>query len=328
MSDQPVATATQPKKGRGLLISGIVLLVVGVLGGIVAAVLLFGATDGFATLLTASPKTTPVATSQQFSRGIYFVYQDLEDPQQISTSDVAVTDSQGVMVNVYEPAANETLTLGSRQYADVAGFKITSPGEYRVNVATTGDRIIIGPSLGHAFSASLSALVVGTIASLCFVIGLVLLIIGIVSANSRRRKAVSPTLTMPANYGDWPLGPGYSQVDVNQHFPMQPGQQANPYAQPVQPVQPAPPVNPYAQPGQPGQPVPPAAPTQWTPQPAQPVVPPVQPVAQPQPQPQPQPEPQHAYESGPAAGWYPDPDPANPGGRRYWDGSAWTHYTA
>ncbi len=28
--------------------------------------------------------------------------------------------------------------------------------------------------------------------------------------------------------------------------------------------------------------------------------------------------------STPAPGWYPDPDPANPGGIRYWDGTQWT----
>jgi hypothetical protein len=28
--------------------------------------------------------------------------------------------------------------------------------------------------------------------------------------------------------------------------------------------------------------------------------------------------------AGPPPGWYPDPDPSRPGGRRYWDGSAWT----
>ncbi len=29
-----------------------------------------------------------------------------------------------------------------------------------------------------------------------------------------------------------------------------------------------------------------------------------------------------------AAGWYPDPDPSRPGGRRYWDGSTWTGHIA
>ncbi len=36
----------------------------------------------------------------------------------------------------------------------------------------------------------------------------------------------------------------------------------------------------------------------------------------------------YAAPAGPPPGWYPDPDPARPGGRRYWDGSAWTGHIA
>jgi hypothetical protein len=35
-----------------------------------------------------------------------------------------------------------------------------------------------------------------------------------------------------------------------------------------------------------------------------------------------------AYPTGPPPGWYPDPDPSRPGGRRYWDGYAWTGHIA
>ena len=40
------------------------------------------------------------------------------------------------------------------------------------------------------------------------------------------------------------------------------------------------------------------------------------------------PTPSYAVPAVAPAGWYPDPDPSRPGGRRYWDGSTWTSHIA
>jgi hypothetical protein len=287
-----VASSETPqakKNGRGLVIAGIVLLVSSIVLGIVGGLLIVLPKGGLLDLLKQQPHATPVTLQQHFDAGIYFVWQDLTDPAQIPTSDVSVTDSNGIAVRVYLPAADETLMLNRVKYADVAAFKITTPGVYRVNIATADSHVVVGPSLGTAGKKLVPGAIAAGLAGLLFVAGLAVLIAGLVIVSRRKRADAQPTLTVPPAEGVWPLGPGYAPVELNQNFPP-------PVAQP--PVQqPRVVQSPVAQPPVTQPPV------------AQPPVAPPPPVAPAIP-----------------AGWYPDVQ--RPGGRRYWDGTAWTEHRA
>jgi hypothetical protein len=326
-ADSSVTTVSAAKRGRGLIITGVVLIVVAFVVGILGTIVLVSAKDGFVGLLRETPISTPASVERNLGTGIYFVYQNVNDPQQIPVSDVAVTDSLGVMVDVYEPAAQETVTKGDIKYVDVAGFKIAKAGQYRINIATQGANVIIGPSMGHAFDQAVPGLAMGGLAALLFILGLVLLIIGIVKRARGHKAAPRPTLTVPSSEAGWPVGAGYSAVELNEQFPGATQPAADPYTQPAawtpQSQEPVAPVEPVTvESVTPVEPVAPVEPVQ-----AADPIPAVEPVAPVQPVPQPQPV-QPVAPALPPAGWYPDPDPANPAGRRYWDGTAWTTYTA
>ena len=212
MSADPSITSTAPAKGgRGPIITGVVLIVVGFLIGIFGTIVVVSAKDGFVGLLRESPQSTPVSVERNLGTGIYFVYQNVNDAQQIPVSDVAVTDSLGVMVDVYEPAAQETVTKGNIKYVDVAGFKVTKPGPYRINIATQGANVIIGPSMGHAFDQAVPGLAMGGLAAVLFIVGLVLLIVGVVKRAQSHKATPRPTLAVPSMAAGWPVGSSCSQ---------------------------------------------------------------------------------------------------------------------
>jgi hypothetical protein len=92
---------------------------------------------------------------------------------------------------------NETITQGSYQYTGVARFDILNEGTYLVEVTTPGTRVVVAPSLTSGFRGALKWIGLGGLSGLIFLIGAVLLIVGIV--RSRRQPAV---VTPPGWYQD------------------------------------------------------------------------------------------------------------------------------
>jgi uncharacterized membrane protein len=281
-------------QGRPLLTTAIVLLVASLVFGVLGTFLIVSPKDGIVDLFRQQSHATPITIQRHFDEGIYFIWQDKTDRAQIPTDDVSVTDANGTAVRVYEPAADETLAIGQVEYVDVAAFKITAAGTYRVNIATADSHVIVGPSLWTAGKRIIPGGLMTALAFGLFCAGLFMLIFWLVRRNRNKRPTVAPTLTVPPPQGAWPLGPGYAPVPLNQNFPP-PVVGPPPLSQPpvTQPAVTQPPVmqptlvQPIAQP--------PVAP----PPPVVPVIP---------------------------AGWYPDSQ--RPGGRRYWDGTAWTEHRA
>ena len=268
------ADTTPPRvRGTGMIWSGAVLLVVGlvlVVAGIVGVgVAAAGLVTGF-----GEPVTTPATVTRTLDGGTTYDVYELTTSGRVATedsllasvvpADITVTGPSGVSVPVSDASDfTQTFTNNGRQFVAVASFTAPVGGSYEVTIATEGAEVLVAPSfsvLGRA---------VGWIAAIAFggliaLIGLVLLIVGLVRRSASKKAAA----LLPAAYG------------------------AMPYQQPTTPMTPQQPVA-----GQ--QPVAPPA----TAAPRAPVAPP-----------------------GPPAGWY--PDPARPGGQRYWDGAAWTQHTA
>jgi len=301
------------RKGKGMLITGIVLLGVGVVMGVVGIIGIVGSL-GSALSGLAAPATAPsVFVASLNGGGSYAVYQlNAGATDAITVDDVKVTDPTGAVVPLTEVPFQQTTTTNGSTAVIVGDFTAPVSGSYDVEVAVEGVQFAVGPGIAAFASLGVWGALIG-FGSLFFLVGLVLLIIGAVRLSSSKKRIAAATA-----YG---YGGAYG-TQAPQAYPTQ-------QAYPVQPQQPAP----YPTYGQPttAQPAPaesitpPAPEDPFAAQPQQPetVVTPVEPTPAPTPEPTPPPQPAQAL---PPAGWY--PDPAKPGGQRYWDGQQWTSHTA
>lgn len=291
----PAAPAPPQVKGKGmiwtgvaLLVVGVVLIVAGIIGVIAAAASLI---SGF-----GSPVTTPTTVTRTLEKGTTYAVYELsglasgtgttEDPllATVSPADITVTGPGGVVVGVKDPGSvTQTFTNGGKEYFAVATFDAPATGSYEISIATEGAEVLIAPSFS-AFGKSFAWIAAIGLGGLLALLGLILLIVGLVRRSSSKKAVAQAT----GAYG----ATAYQQSVA----------QPTAYQQPVAPQPAAPPT---AAPPVADGPVVPAAP---------------EPVAAPPAAPQP------VAPVSPPAGWY--PDPGRPGGQRYWDGAAWTEHTA
>jgi hypothetical protein len=287
----PNAPEPPKPKGKGLIISGAVLLVLGLVLGVAG----IAGTIGAATRLVSSlgtPTATPATITKTLDAGTtYAVYAEAtagtgttDDPftADVSVSDISVTgpDGSSVPVNDISSSVTQTIDNNGGTFGAVGTFTPPITGEYTVKVAGSGASVAVAPdvlSIGKSF-ASIALIPVGFLVGL---VGLILLIVGLVRRSSSKRALAQPGYATGPGYvgGAGYAGPGY-----------------NPTAPP------APAAPPTSLP-------PPAGPP-----PAAPLPPPASPLPPPAPAP------------ATPAGWYPDPQ--RPGGQRYWDGTTWTEHRA
>jgi hypothetical protein len=291
----PAAVQPPALRGKGALITGLVLLVVGVVMAIAGIVGTVAAAANFITGF-GSPVDTPTTISRSLTGGTTYMIYELttsgtgtaSDPFgfSIPMSDITVTAPDGSTVPLQDPGKlSTTFSDGNDSFIGVVTFDPPATGVYKVAIATEGATVILAPSFTAFGSALVWVALIGLGALLAFV-GIILLIVGAVRRSSSKRRQREAAAA--AGYPGLP-SPGY---------PTGPAPGASPYAPPATPY--APPTEPYAPPVTPE-----AAPA---PIPAvESVVPPVAAALAP-------------------AGWFPDPD--RPGGQRYWDGAAWTEHRA
>lgn len=299
----PVTTA---RRGRGLIIAGAVLLVVSVVLGI-ASLAYFSSNAGLfdqTDVAIDGPSDRLVPGTIEFSVLEPLDAADESDmtvgialsavPTPVPTC--SITDSAGDAVPLSAAGSQDELYDWEGLYYDYDLVSVArlSPGDYSASCGEEGDR---GSATGVSFTvgralamddmfADIGPLFAGLggmgLAALLFVIGVVLLIIGLVQRSKSKRPPMEP-----GPYGQ----PGYGPGPYGQPAPYgQPG----PYGQTGQPA-------PYGVPGPYGQPAPHGQPAQPGPygQPAQPG---------PYGQPAPAPEPEPYGQPGPQG-----PPPAPPG---------------
>ncbi|MFN8167530.1 MAG: DUF2510 domain-containing protein [Candidatus Nanopelagicales bacterium] len=335
----PAAATPPPQiKGKGMIWTGAILLVVGmvlVVAGIV------GVIASAASLINGfgSPVTTPTTVSRTFDAGTTYAVYELsgrgsgsgtqEDPllATVSPSDISVSGPGGISVPVKDPGSTtQTFTNNGREYFAVATFDAPTTGSYQVSITTEGAQVLVAPSLtsfGRSF-AWIGAIGLGGLLAL---LGLILLIVGIVRrSSSKKRAAYAAGAPVAPSYPGQYVAPAAAATAVAAPVAPAPAEPAPQSFAPVTPAEAAAPVEAAAAAAaapevQSFAPVTPAEPAAVAPDAAAPAAP-VEPVAAPAAPAAPAP-PAAAL---PPAGWY--PDPGRPGGQRYWDGAQWTEHTA
>jgi hypothetical protein len=185
----------QRQPGPGLAVSLVVLgigLVVGVVG-VVETVVPF-----VRTLTRSTPYPTPADIHAHLSKGTYEVYELTSrhsgfSPVEPGTTDidprdVSVVSASGSHLLVTGEGANETITRGDDVYTGAVQFAVPAAGVYEVSVHSgSPTRVIVARSLGGIFRSVVGWFVTALAGGLVFVVGVVLLIVGLVR---RRRRPV------------------------------------------------------------------------------------------------------------------------------------------
>lgn len=255
----------QPKRrGRGLIWSGVVLLVLAVVLGLAGAVGIGRGVGSIASSSTA-PVDTPATFTADLEAGRTYVLWQLTGPGGAVTvaPEEVVVLGQGTGDAVVSSAGSVTQTFESNgdSFTAAASIVASETGTYVVQVATPGATVLVGPGLDSLVGLGIWGLLI-VLAVLLGLVGLILLVIGLVVRASTPKPAYGGATYLGTPQAGGPVGDPYAAQPVQQAYP------------PAQPVQPAAPV--------------------------QPALPP--------------------------AGWY--PDPARPGGQRYWNGERWTEHQA
>ncbi len=239
---EPFATPTPAHRGRGAIVTGLVLLGVGLVLAVVGIVG-FGATASSLISGLGSPQTTPVELPKTLDAGTTYAVYELAtsgsgrtgDPYigNIEPGDVTVKASDGSAVPVDDaPSMTQTFNDGAKTYVVVATFDAPSTGSYVVSIATEGSTVIVAPSI-TAIAKALPWLGLIGFGGLLVLAGIIVLIVGLVRRSSKPAVATAhPTAGYPM--AAYPTQ-GYA-APVTQQPPAPPA----PLAYPAPPAYPAP----------------------------------------------------------------------------------------
>ena len=154
---------------KGVLIAGIIILLIGLIGGIVLAVVGFSSTIGKDPASDNHYEITNSGAWMKLSRGDYEVWYD-----GLGIGDVVITDSGGQEVYITVKTTNETIN-GRSKYGS---FEITTSGDYTISYSGSGtlyitDPISVGGGLGMVFGGIFGGIFVSLLGLIITVIGAV-----------------------------------------------------------------------------------------------------------------------------------------------------------
>ncbi len=181
-NDRTAATAAPAKRGKGALITGAVLMVLGIAITFLGVAVPAGTAKEITGTQLSAPKTTPAEwTTSLAAATTYGVYEE-KGKATVPASDVTVTASDGTALTVKTSDTAEVKGEGGKTFTEVANFTIGTSGTFTIKVATKDAVVAVAPSVateskGFAF---IVGLVVGPLLGL---IGLILLIVGFVQRS-------------------------------------------------------------------------------------------------------------------------------------------------
>jgi hypothetical protein len=188
----PGAQAPVKRKGKGAIITGVVLMVVALVMGIVGVVGIIAAGTS-AVSAFASPVLSPATSSNQLDGGKNYVVYQLTDSTstRITSADIAVTAPDGSTVSVTDITdSSGTYSSNGDTFVTVASFTAPVSGVYSTSVAVPGELFVVGPGLSALTGLALWGLLIG-LATILGIIGLVVLIVGVVRRSSSKPKPVA-----------------------------------------------------------------------------------------------------------------------------------------
>ena len=213
----PLTEPVPARRGRGAIITGVVLLGVGLVIAVVGIVG-FGATASSLISGLGSPQTTPTELTKTLDAGTtYAVYElatsgsgETGDPYLggVAPGDVTVTSSDGSTVVVNDaPSMTQTFHDRAKTYVVVATFDPPTTGTYVVSIATEGSTVIVAPSF-TAIAQALPWLGLIGVGGLLVLAGIIVLIVGIVRRSSKPAVAATyPASSYPVQAYPAPTPP-------------------------------------------------------------------------------------------------------------------------
>jgi hypothetical protein len=298
MAQQWSAAPAPTLKGKGAIITGIVLLLVGLVAVIAG---IAGTASALSSLVSgfSSPKPTPAHFVMALEGGTtYAVYEESGggtgangDPflVTVQAQDVTITGPSGTVPFIASGQQTQSYTTSGTTFVMAGSFDPQTSGSYTIDVSTSPVvNVVVAPSF-TSFGRAAGWIGLIGLGALLGLAGLITLIVGLVRRSGSKKKVAAYAAYAAQPYAGQPYGT--QPYETQQYGTQQHGTQ-----QPVPGV-----TEPYA----------------GTAAPA--------PVSAPAPVPAPAPP---APAALPPAGWYPDPAGGAPGAQRYWDGQAWTEHRA
>lgn len=170
----PTGTA---KRGKGALVTGAVLLVLGVILTFLGIAVPSGTAKEIANTQIAAPKTAPAEWTADLAAATTYGVYAAKDGTAVAVSDVTVTAEDGTALTVNKSDSVEVKGEGGKTFTEAANFTIGTSGTFTIKVASAGAEVAVAPSIATEEKglAWIVALFVGPILAL---IGIVLLIVG------------------------------------------------------------------------------------------------------------------------------------------------------
>ncbi len=182
--------AAVPARGKGMLITGAVLLLLGIVAIIVSIVMTAGAATSLVSRISA-PQIAPTTFTSQLDGGsTYAVYESVPGAGSVTVvqaGDIAVTGPAGPVTVTKTNGTATTVGNGNMSFAEVATFTPPASGSYTIEVATQGAAVAVAPAVSTAAKgfAWLAAIIPGILFAF---VGFILLIVGAVQRSSSRKQ--------------------------------------------------------------------------------------------------------------------------------------------
>jgi hypothetical protein len=148
--------------------------------------------------------TTPGSVTLHLNKGLYKVFEPTgtatagsvpSSPPPgvtpIHAADVKVNGPGRGSIPVSDTDPNENITRGNRPFTSAVAFRVSTSGVYTVRIAGAHGEALVVRSLADAVRSRVGWVAAIPIGGLCFLIGLVLLVVRIVR-RSRAKKAAFP----------------------------------------------------------------------------------------------------------------------------------------
>ena len=148
--------------------------------------------------------TTPGSVTLYLHKGLYKVFEPTgtatagpvpgvssSGVTAISANDVNVSGPDGHPIPVSDSRADEGITRGRRHYSSAVAFRVSTPGGYTVRIAGARGDALVTRSLAYAVRSRVGWVAGIPVGGLLFLIGLVLLVVGIVRRSNARKAALS-----------------------------------------------------------------------------------------------------------------------------------------